>query len=55
MFAGNVYRHNIKGTWANVSATRYAAYKRSGCECLPRHLNGEAFYIRDYASVNKNS
>ena len=54
MFAGNVYRHNIKGTWANVSATRYAAYKRSGCKCLPRHLNGEAFYFEETIVIERH-
>ena len=30
IFAGTVYRHYIKGTGSNISATRYADYKRSG-------------------------
>lgn len=30
IFAGTVYRHYIKGTGSNISATRYADYKSSG-------------------------
>ena len=47
MFAGNVYRHNIKGTWSNVSATRYAEYKWSGDKCWPR-LMARLFYGGQY-------
>ena len=36
IFAGTVYRHYIKGTGSNISATQYAEYKRLGIKYFPR-------------------
>lgn len=45
IFAGTVYRHYIKGTGSNISATRYADYKRSGIKYFPRMKMPEYFYF----------
>ena len=53
LFAGTVYRHNIKGTGSNISATRYAANKRSRNKYCIGLVNRKPYLYGETMEVGK--